>query len=66
MTFDLSAILASKRALRRSLADRDILEKLRLLDTLRERAFLLRAVRSSALSRPAGSGQQLRRSVGVK
>ncbi|CAN5781042.1 hypothetical protein BH20VER1_BH20VER1_24730 [soil metagenome] len=48
MTFDLPAILASKQALRQSLAARPLLEKLRLLDSLAERACTLRAARSSA------------------
>lgn len=48
MTFDLSRILASKRAFRHTLAARDITEKLRLLDALRERALVLRATRSAA------------------
>ncbi len=48
MTFDLRQILASKRAFRHSLATRNIGEKLRMLDALRERALTLRAARSSA------------------
>lgn len=47
MTFDLSQILASKRAFRRTLATRDITEKLRMLDALRERALALSAHRSA-------------------
>ena len=43
MSFDLEKILASKRALRRDLAARPIVEKLRMLDALRERALALRA-----------------------
>jgi len=42
MTFDLHKILASKRTFRRALAARDISEKLRMLDALRERALALR------------------------
>jgi len=42
MTFDLPQILASKRAFRHTLAARDITEKLRMLDALRERALTLR------------------------
>lgn len=42
MTFDLHAILESKRALRRDLAARPIGEKLRMLDALRERALAIR------------------------
>ncbi len=37
MTFDLQRILESKRALRRSLAQRPVAEKLALLDVLRDR-----------------------------
>ncbi len=48
MTFDLPQILASKRAFRHTLAARDIAEKLRMLDALRERALTLRAPRSFA------------------
>lgn len=47
MTFDLPQILASKRAFRHTLAARDITEKLRMLDALRERALTLRAARSA-------------------
>jgi hypothetical protein len=46
MTFDLHQILASKRAYRHTLATRDIAEKLRMLDSLRERALALRSARS--------------------
>ena len=45
VTFDLPQILASKRAFRHALAARDILEKLRMLDALRERALALRPSR---------------------
>ena len=48
MTFDLPQILASKRAFRHTLAARDITEKLRMLDALRERALALRPPRSAA------------------
>jgi prevent-host-death family protein len=41
MTFDLAAVLASKRAYRSRLASLPIAEKLRLLDALRERAVAL-------------------------
>lgn len=44
MIFDLSAILASKRAYRARLAALPIAEKLRMLDALRERAIALRRV----------------------
>jgi hypothetical protein len=43
MTFDLERILESKRALRRSLAQRPVAEKLALLDTLRDRSRVIRA-----------------------
>lgn len=43
MTFDLQRILESKRALRRSLAQRPVAEKLALLDVLRERTRAIRA-----------------------
>ena len=42
MSFDLQKILESKRALRRDLAARPIAEKLRMLDTLRERELAIR------------------------
>ena len=42
MTFDLQAILESKRALRRYLAACPIGEKLRMLDALRERELAIR------------------------
>ena len=42
MTFDLQAILESKRARRRHLIGRPIAEKLRMLDTLRERELAIR------------------------
>lgn len=45
MTFDLRQILASKRSFRRELAARDILDKLAMLDALRERALTLRGTR---------------------
>lgn len=48
MTFDLPQILASKRVFRHTLASRDITEKLRMLDALRERALTLRAARFAA------------------
>lgn len=52
MTFDLQRILASKRALRRSLAKRPVAEKLAMLDELRDRTL---AVRSGAAARPAAA-----------
>lgn len=42
MIADLQAILESKRRYRQQLAERPIVEKLRMLDALRERALLLR------------------------
>jgi hypothetical protein len=42
MSFDLQKILESKRALRRDLAARPVAEKLRLLDTLRQRQLAIR------------------------
>jgi hypothetical protein len=42
MSFDLQKILESKRALRRNLAARPVAEKLRMLDSLRERELALR------------------------
>ncbi|MDE2059319.1 MAG: hypothetical protein KGL31_11090 [candidate division NC10 bacterium] len=48
MTFDLQRILESKCALRRSLAQRPVVEKLALLDVLRERT---RAIRTAAIAR---------------
>ena len=43
MTFDIQNIVAAKKAYRHALATRDILEKLRMLDAMRERAITLRA-----------------------
>ncbi len=51
MSFDLQKILESKRALRRNLAARSVAEKLRMLDTLREREL---AIRANAASSTAG------------
>lgn len=50
MTFDLQAILESKRALRRDLATRPIAEKLRMLDALRERELAIRGRHAAAES----------------
>ena len=50
MTFDLQRILESKRALRRSLAQRPVAEKLALLDVLRDR---VRVIRAAATERAA-------------
>jgi len=49
MSFDISRILESKRALRKRLAARPVAEKLRMLDALRERTL---ALRSASVSRP--------------
>jgi hypothetical protein len=43
MSFDLQKMLESKRALRRQLAGRNVGEKLRMLDALRQCALTLRA-----------------------
>jgi hypothetical protein len=48
MTFDLQAILESKRALRRDLAARPIAEKLRMLNALRKRELAIRGRNSHA------------------
>ena len=52
MSFDLQKILADKRNLRRDLAARPIAEKLRLLDSLRERELAIRGTsgRSEAMA----------------
>ena len=42
MSFELEKILESKRSFRRSLAGRPIVEKLRILDALRERELAIR------------------------
>ena len=42
MSFDLTNILQSKRAMRHHLATRPVAEKLRMLDSLRERALAIR------------------------
>lgn len=56
MTFDLSDILASKRAHRSRLAALPIGEKLRLLDALRERTIALHvaAAQAGLRGRPPG------------
>lgn len=56
MTFDLQRILESKRALRRSLAQRSVAEKLALLDTLRDR---LRVIRAAATARDMDTKAQV-------
>jgi len=57
MTFDLQRILESKRALRRSLAQRPVAEKLALLDVLRERTRAIRAAarRAETMARESSS-----------
>jgi hypothetical protein len=45
MTFDLQKILESKRALRQVLAARPLIEKLRILDRLREREITIRGAK---------------------
>jgi hypothetical protein len=57
MTFDLQRILESKRALRRSLAQRPVAEKLALLDVLRDRAL---AIRTAAKRQAATMGRESR------
>jgi hypothetical protein len=52
MSFDLQRMLESKRAYRQKLAARPIVEKLHLLDELRERALVIR--RSSTAAREPG------------
>jgi len=49
MTFDLQRVLESKRAFRRKIAARPLVEKLRMLDDLRERALLIRRATAAAL-----------------
>jgi hypothetical protein len=61
MTFDLQRILESKRALRRSLAQRPVVEKLALLDVLRDRVRVIRAAateRAATMAREAPSEDQ--------
>ena len=54
MTFDLQRILESKRALRRSLAQRPVVEKLALLDVLRDRVRVIRAAATERAATMAG------------
>jgi hypothetical protein len=51
MTFDLESISKSKRAFRRRLAQAPIVEKLQMLDALRQRLLSLRRTRSTLLIR---------------
>lgn len=48
MTFNLAKILQSKREFRKHLAARPIVEKLAMLDALRERALAIRPTQSAA------------------
>ena len=52
MSFELQKVLESKRALRRTLAARPVVEKLRMLDALREREI---AIRGSAVQSDSGA-----------
>ena len=54
MTFNLAKILQSKREFRKRLAARPIVEKLAMLDALRERALAIRP------TQPAGEASGLR------
>lgn len=45
MTFDLEKLLRSKLSYRREIATRPIVEKLRMLDAMRERELALRKAR---------------------
>jgi hypothetical protein len=47
MTFDLKVILESKRALRRDLASLPIVEKLRILESMRQRELAIRRSKAS-------------------
>ena len=51
MSFEMQAILESKRALRRQLAARPFAEKLRLLEELRERMLAIRTAKEPATPR---------------
>ncbi|WP_337286474.1 hypothetical protein [Candidatus Methylomirabilis sp.] len=51
MTFDLQRILESKRALRRSLVQRPVAEKLALMDVLRDRARVIRSATARAATK---------------
>ena len=65
MTFDIQVILQSKREFRRGLAVLPIEEKLRLLDTLRERQLTLRGT-SMAVSPPVGADEHRFKSVPIE
>lgn len=65
MTFDMQAILESKRIYRRRLTELPYVEKLKLLDQLRERSEILAASRAQLSNKPAqqqsvGAGQPTR------
>lgn len=51
MSFDLQAMLESKRAFRHKLATLPIAEKLRILDALRERELTIRGSKPSSVVR---------------
>lgn len=59
MTFEMEAILESKRAFRQRLAERPYVEKLRILDRLRERSVAFTA------SRVLVTGSKLRTTDGA-
>ncbi len=60
MTFDMHAILESKRLYRKQLSELPYAEKLRLLDRLRERSVILGASRAAGLRKNSEStGSQL-------
>jgi hypothetical protein len=61
MTFDLESISKSKRAFRRRLAQMPIVEKLRMLDALRERMLTLRSAHSSPLIREESTRYRTKR-----
>lgn len=48
MNFDFRQILEEKKKFRAELASRDILEKLRMLDAMRQRSILLRSHQSGS------------------
>jgi hypothetical protein len=65
MTFDIQVILQSKREFRRGLAVLPIEEKLRLLDTLRERQITLLGA-SMAVSLPMGADEHRFKSTRIE
>jgi hypothetical protein len=63
MSFDLNKILESKRALRRTLAAKPLVEKLRMLDALRGREIAIRGSTTqsdseSVREKPAADGKR--------